>query len=77
LINLSDLLGDPEQRNDMKEVEQALDSVSGLLGGIIEKGNATNDEVQRQTEQIKNLGNLADSNSNKMKGMGVRMDKQG
>jgi len=74
---LSSLFTDEQTKRDAQEIDDTLDKVSDVVGNIIVAGKATNIVIKQQTEQIKNLENVTDSATDKMKSLGNRMDKQG
>jgi len=74
---LSSLFTDEQTKKDAQEIDDTLDKVSDVVGNIIVAGKATNVVIKQQTEQIKNLENVTDSATDKMKSLGDRMDKQG
>jgi len=72
---LSDLVTDEEQKRDLNEVDDTLDQVSNIVGGIIDKGHATNLEIERQIGQIKKMEGMSDEATGRMQNLNVRMDK--
>jgi len=73
---LSNLVTDEEQKRDLNEVDDTLDKVSSIVGGIIDKGHATNKEIVRQTEQIIKMEGMTDEARGRMNNLNERMDKQ-
>jgi len=74
---LSSLFTDEQTKKDAQEIDDTLDKVSGVVSNIIVAGKATNVVIKQQTEQIKHLETVTDSATEKMRGLGERMDKQG
>jgi hypothetical protein len=74
---LSSLFTDEQTKKDAQEIDDTLDKVSDVVSNIIVAGKATNQVIIKQTEQIKNLETMTDSATDKMRGLGERMDKQG
>jgi len=72
---LSSLVTDEEQKRDLNEVDDTLDQVSSIVGGIIDKGIATNHEIERQIGQIKKMEGMSDEAVGRMQNLNVRMDK--
>jgi len=72
---LSSLVTDEQQKKDLDEVDNTLDKVSVMVGGIIDKGRATNKEVQRQITQLQNLEGKTDEAVGRIQNLNVRMDK--
>jgi len=66
---------DEQQKKDLDEVDNTLDKVSVMVGGIIDKGRATNKEVQRQITQLQNLEGKTDEAVGRIQNLNVRMDK--
>jgi len=77
LYKLSSLFTDEQTKKDAQDIDDTLDQVSGVVGNIITAGKATNVVIKEQTEQIKKLETTTDDATDKMKSLGVRMDKQG
>jgi len=74
---LSSLFTDPQMKKDAAYIDTTLDKVSDIVANIIVQGKATNQVIIEQTDQIKRLEGMSDSATEKMKGLGERMDKQG
>jgi len=72
---LSSLVTDEQQKKDLDEVDNTLDKVSVMVGGIIDKRRATNKEVQRQITQLQNLEGKTDEAVGRIQNLNVRMDK--
>jgi len=72
---LSSLVTDEQQKKDLDIVDDTLDQVSNVLGGIIDKGVATNKEIERQIGQIKKMEGMTDEAVGRMGNLNVRMDK--
>jgi len=72
---LSSLVTDEEQKRDLNEVDDTLDQVSSIVGGIIDKGIATNHEIERQIGQIKIMEGMSDEAVGRIQNLNVRMDK--
>jgi len=73
--SLTGLVSDPGQKADLAIVEDTLDQVGQLVGGIIDKGKEMNRVLDDSIVQIERLEKMADDNTEKMKSQGKRMDK--
>jgi len=72
---LSSLVTDEQQKKDFDIVDDALDQTNNLVGGIIDKGLATKEEIERQNGQIKKLQGMTDEATGRMQNLNGRMDK--
>jgi len=66
---------DEQQKKDLDIVDDILDNTTKIVGGIIDKGLATNKEIERQIGQIKKLEGMTDEATGRMQNLNVRMDK--
>jgi len=72
---LSSLVTDEQQKKDLDVVDETLDQVSNIVGGITDKAKATNKELERQIDQIKKMEGMTDEAVGRMQNLNVRMDK--
>jgi len=66
---------DEQQKKDLDIVDDILDNTTKIVGGIIDKGLATNKEIERQIGQIKKLQGMTDEATGRMQNLNGRMDK--
>jgi len=66
---------DEQQKKDLDIVDDILDNTTKIVGGIIDKGLATNKEIERQIGQIKKLEGMTDEATGRMQNLNGRMDK--
>jgi len=72
---MSDLVTDQKQKSDLNFVDNTLTQVSGVVVGIIEKGQITNVEIKRQIEQMEGMEVKVDTAVGRIQNLNVRMDK--
>uniref|UniRef100_A0A6B2L3X1 t-SNARE coiled-coil homology domain-containing protein n=1 Tax=Arcella intermedia TaxID=1963864 RepID=A0A6B2L3X1_9EUKA len=75
LVDLSSLLSDPTQKEDMKVVEKHIDMTSKVLEGFTEKQIAMKSELERQNEQLGRIEVKVDNTTGHMRNLNDRMDK--